>query len=106
MDRYAYLPMGRRRLWLIVALAIMFVAFALAALTAPGVDDIGFLWWITFLLGAAAATQDVAVDGLAVDILPDREQAPQARSCLAARQSARSAAGAASGTCSTSTAVR
>jgi MFS transporter, PAT family, beta-lactamase induction signal transducer AmpG len=98
MDRYAYLPMGRRRLWLLVALAIMFVAFGIAAVFAPSVDDIGLLWWITFLLGAAAATQDVAVDGLAVDILPDREQGPASSFMFGGQTVGRSAAGAASGT--------
>jgi PAT family beta-lactamase induction signal transducer AmpG len=98
MDRYAYLPMGRRRAWLIGALAMMAVAFALAAVFAPGVDDIWLLWWITFLLGAAAATQDVAVDGLAVDILPDREQGPASSFMFGGQTLGRAGSGAAAGT--------
>lgn len=98
MDRYAYLPMGRRRLWLIAALLLMFAAFALAAVIAPGVEDIAVLWWITFLLGAGAATQDVAVDGLAVDILPDREQGPASSFMFGGQTVGRAAAGAGAGT--------
>jgi PAT family beta-lactamase induction signal transducer AmpG len=98
MDRYAYLPMGRRRLWLILAMMMMFAAFALAAVFAPDVDDIGLLWWITFLLGAGAATQDVAVDGLAVDILTEREQGPASSFMFGGQTVGRAAAGAGAGT--------
>lgn len=98
MDRYAYLPMGRRRLWLVAALLLMLAAFAIAALIAPGVEDIAVLWWITFLLGAGAATQDVAVDGLAVDILPDREQGTASSFMFGGQTVGRAAAGAAAGT--------
>lgn len=98
MDRYAYLPMGRRRLWLILALLMMFAAFALAAVFAPDVDDIALLWWITFLLGAGAATQDVAVDGLAVDILNEREQGPASSFMFGGQTVGRAAAGASAGT--------
>jgi PAT family beta-lactamase induction signal transducer AmpG len=98
MDRYAYLPMGRRRLWLILALAMMFAAFAIAAALAPEVEDIVVLWWITFLLGAGAATQDVAVDGLAVDILPERDQGVASSFMFGGQTVGRAAAGAAAGT--------
>jgi PAT family beta-lactamase induction signal transducer AmpG len=98
MDRYAYLPMGRRRLWLILSLGMMLAAFALAAVIAPEVDDIAVLWWITFLLGAGAATQDVAVDGLAVDILPEHDQGVASSFMFGGQTVGRSAAAAASGT--------
>ena len=74
MDRYAYLPMGRRRLWLIMAQVLMTAGFLIAALLAPGPHDLQLLGYVTFLVMAGAATQDVAVDGMAVDILADREQ--------------------------------
>jgi PAT family beta-lactamase induction signal transducer AmpG len=74
MDRYAYLPMGRRRLWLIMAQVLMTGGFLIAALLAPGPHNYQLLTYVTFLVMAGAATQDVAVDGMAVDILADREQ--------------------------------
>jgi len=98
MDRYAYLPMGRRRLWLILAQMLMMAAFVIAAVAAPGVDNVGLLFWISVLVGAGAAIQDVAVDGLAVDILPDREQGTASSFMFGGQTIARSLAGAASGT--------
>lgn len=74
IDRYAYLPMGRRRLWLILAQVMMSAGFVTAALLAPGPRDIDVLLVVTFLVMAGGATQDVAVDALAVDVLPEKEQ--------------------------------
>lgn len=74
VDRYAYLPMGRRRAWLILAQVLMSAGFITAAVLAPGPQDINVLLIVTFLVMAGGATQDVAVDGMAVDILPEKEQ--------------------------------
>lgn len=74
MDRYSYLPMGRRRAWLIFAQVLMSGGFIGAALLAPGAEDVSVLVIVTLLVNSGAATQDVAVDGLAVDILPAEEQ--------------------------------
>jgi PAT family beta-lactamase induction signal transducer AmpG len=97
MDRYAYLAMGRRRLWLITAQLIMMLAYVVAAIAAPGVHDIQLLIAISFLIGAGAAIQDVAVDGLAVDILPDREQGTASSFMFGGQTVGRAVAGAASG---------
>ena len=40
MDRYAYLPMGRRRAWLIIAQFLMVAGFAIAEVAATGPDDL------------------------------------------------------------------
>lgn len=74
MDRYTYLPMGRRRIWLIFAQILMLAGFLVAAAANPGPHDFALLTSVTLLVMSAAATQDVAVDGMAVDILADREQ--------------------------------
>ncbi|ALE15325.1 AmpG permease [Altererythrobacter epoxidivorans] len=74
MDRYAFLAMGRRRLWLIVAQMLMVLGFTIAAVVAPQPDDLQVILYVIFLIGAGSAIQDVAVDGLAVDILPEEEQ--------------------------------
>ena len=97
MDRYAYLPMGRRRLWLILAFGLMMAGFAIAAVTAPAVGDIQVLVAITFLLGAGSAIQDVAVDGLAVDILPEREQGPASSFMFGGQATGTAVSGAAAG---------
>lgn len=75
MDRFTYLPMGRRRVWLIGAQTIMvalLIALAMSGLTA---DDIAALSTFSFLIMAATTFQDVAVDGMAVDLVPDDERA-------------------------------
>ncbi len=74
IDRYSYLPMGRRRVWLILAQVLMSAGFIIAAVLAPGPQDMDVLLVVTFLVMAGGATQDVAVDGMAVDILPEKEQ--------------------------------
>lgn len=74
MDRYAYLAMGRRRAWLIGAQLLMVIGFGLAAVIAPGPDDLQVILWVVLLIGTGSAIQDVAVDGMAVDILRDEEQ--------------------------------
>jgi len=74
MDRYAYLAMGRRRAWLIMAQLLMVAGFAGAAVIAPGPDDLDIILYVVLLIGAGSAIQDVAVDGLAVDILPEQDQ--------------------------------
>lgn len=75
MDRYAYLPMGRRRAWLLAAQGAMVVGLAAAALGDPGPGDIAFLAATGFIVNLATAFQDVAVDGLAVDIMTEDERA-------------------------------
>ncbi|MGX7894096.1 MFS transporter [Tsuneonella sp. HG222] len=97
MDRYSYLPMGRRRAWLILAFGLMLAGYAIAAFTAPGVGDIQVLVAITFLLGAGSAIQDVAVDGLAVDILPEREQGPASSFMFGGQATGTAVSGAAAG---------
>jgi PAT family beta-lactamase induction signal transducer AmpG len=97
MDRYAFLPMGRRRAWLIGAQALMAVAFLIAALVNPGAEDVALLWWVAFIAMAGAATQDVAVDGLAVDILPDDEQGTASAFMFGGQALGSAAAGAAGG---------
>ena len=97
MDRYAYLAMGRRRAWLIAAQFMMVAGFGVAALIAPGPDDLGVILYIVFLIGAGSAIQDVAVDGLAVDILPEREQGTASAFMFGGQTIGRAASGAAAG---------
>lgn len=74
MDRYTYLAMGRRRIWLIASQFLMFIGLLVAALASPGPGDISLLAYVGFAIFVGSAMQDVAVDGLAVDLLPEEEQ--------------------------------
>ena len=73
MDRYAFLHMGRRRPWIIIGQLGLVAAFAAMAIANPSPAQIGLIASIAFFIGLSSATQDVAVDGLAVDILPEDE---------------------------------
>jgi PAT family beta-lactamase induction signal transducer AmpG len=73
MDRYAFLAMGRRRPWIIIGQLGLALAFLAMAYANPGVQQISLIAAFAFALGLSSAVQDVAVDGLAVDILPPDE---------------------------------
>jgi PAT family beta-lactamase induction signal transducer AmpG len=75
MDRFAFLAMGRRRAWLIGAQLIMVAGLFGLALTNPAASDIALLSAFSFAINAATTFQDVAIDGLAVDLVPDPERA-------------------------------
>jgi len=97
MDRYAYLVMGRRRAWLILAQLLMVFGFGLAALIAPGPEDIDIVVYVVFLIGAGSAIQDVAVDGLAVDLLPEADQGVASAFMFGGQTIGRASAGASGG---------
>lgn len=75
MDRYTFLAMGRRRIWILGAQSVMIVLLVGAAIAGPKVDDIVLLGLAGFLVNMATTFQDVAVDGLAVDIMEETERA-------------------------------
>jgi PAT family beta-lactamase induction signal transducer AmpG len=73
MDRFTYLAMGRRRPWVLLAqlgLALTGLAFAWFP---DGLDDLVTLTTLCFVLNCFGAAQDVAVDGMAIDVLPEEE---------------------------------
>jgi len=74
MDRYEFLPMGRRRPWVIAAqLGLSLSLLALMLVEDPS-SEVGLLTLIGVLVNSFAATQDVATDGMSIDLTPVREQ--------------------------------
>jgi PAT family beta-lactamase induction signal transducer AmpG len=74
MDHYEFLPMGKRRPWVIGAQFGMVVSlFALAWLDDP-IAQLGMLTAIGFLINTFTASQDVAVDGMSIDLVPLEEE--------------------------------
>jgi PAT family beta-lactamase induction signal transducer AmpG len=74
MDRYEFLPMGRRRPWVLGAqLGLAISLLALTLIERPA-EQVGLLMLIGMLINSFAATQDVAVDGMSIDLTPVREQ--------------------------------
>ena len=74
MDRFAYLPMGRRRPWVIAAQGGLLLSICLLGLMPDPVENIVLLTWLAFIVNSFAAVQDVAVDGMAIDVLPEEEK--------------------------------
>jgi PAT family beta-lactamase induction signal transducer AmpG len=74
MDRYEFLPMGRRRPWVIGAqFGLSMSLLALMLIESPA-EQMGLLMLVGVLINCFAATQDVAVDGMSIDLTPVREQ--------------------------------
>lgn len=97
VDRYVFIPMGRRRPWLIGAQGVMTLAWLAAAVLAPGPTDTSLLVAVTFMVSGATAVQDVAADGLAVDLLQEGEEGPASALMFGGAILSMSASGALSG---------
>ncbi|MFT5140306.1 MAG: PAT family beta-lactamase induction signal transducer AmpG [Lysobacterales bacterium] len=74
MDRFEYLPMGRRRPWVLGAQAGLSVSLLFLMLIENPAEQIGLLMMLGVLVNIFAATQDVAVDGMSIDVTPVNEQ--------------------------------
>ena len=74
MDRYEFLPMGRRRPWVLGAQLGLSLSLLALMLVEQPTEQIGLLMIIGMLINSFAATQDVAVDGMSIDLTPVREQ--------------------------------
>ena len=74
MDRFAFLAMGRRRPWVIAAQGGLLIAVFCLGLVPDPVNNMVLLTWVAFSVNCFAAVQDVAVDGMAIDVLPEGER--------------------------------
>ena len=74
MDRYQFLAMGRRRPWVLGAQLGMTLSFFSLILVENPAEQIGLLMMLGLFINIFAATQDVAVDGMAIDVTPVDEQ--------------------------------
>jgi PAT family beta-lactamase induction signal transducer AmpG len=75
MDRFAFLPMGRRRPWVMGAQLGLTLSIAGLAVIPTVTGHMSWLIAIGFVVNSFAAVQDVAVDGMAIDVLPASERA-------------------------------
>lgn len=75
MDRYTFLPMGRKRPWVILGqLGLIGSSINLAFVPDP-LNNLNQLMIAGFIVSFFGAFQDVATDSMAVDIIPDDQQA-------------------------------
>jgi MFS transporter, PAT family, beta-lactamase induction signal transducer AmpG len=75
MDRYTYLPMGRKRPWVLLGhLGLMLSIIAFAFVPDP-LNNLNAFVSAAFLVSTSGAIQDAAGDAMAVDVVPAHEQA-------------------------------
>lgn len=75
IDRYTFLPMGRRRSWIIGAQGLIVLALLAGAALSPDHGNVFLLSAFAFTANMAVTFQDVGIDSLAVDIMAESERA-------------------------------
>lgn len=75
MDRWSFLAMGRRRPWVLLGQSGLVVSFLAMMLIPDPVHHITWLSAMGFVVSFFGALQDVATDGMAVDVIPADQQA-------------------------------
>ncbi|MCU0822872.1 MAG: MFS transporter [Spirochaetes bacterium] len=75
VDRYYIPDFGRRKSWIVPMQILLFISILVASAISPK-ENIMLLMIAVFFMNLFAATQDIAVDGLAVDILESRDLGP------------------------------
>ena len=75
MDRFTYLPMGRKRPWVLFGQLGLIVSFILMAFVPDPLNNLSLFMAAGFCVSFFGSFQDVATDGMAVDIVPVNEQA-------------------------------
>lgn len=75
MDRFTFLPMGRRRPWVLIGQLGLLLSFFSISLVSNPLDNLALLTVTGFMVSFFGSFQDVAVDGMAIDVLPLDQQA-------------------------------
>ncbi len=73
MDRFSFLPMGRRRPWVIVGMIGALIGYIGMGLVHDPLNNISMLIAAGMIVSISTAFMDVAIDGMTVDILSDKE---------------------------------
>jgi PAT family beta-lactamase induction signal transducer AmpG len=74
MDTLEFPAMGRRRPWVLGAQLGLALSFLALVFVERPAEQIGLLMLLGVLINTFAATQDVAVDGMSIDLTPVEEQ--------------------------------
>jgi len=75
MDRFTYLAMGRRRPWVLFGQLGLILSFLSMSLIIDPLNNLPVLMTLGFIVSFFEVSQDIAVDGMAIDILPVDQQA-------------------------------
>ncbi len=75
MDRFTFLPMGRRRPWVLIGQLGLILSFIAMAFVPDPLNNLNMFMMAGFVVGFFGSFQDVATDGMAIDIVPVNQQA-------------------------------
>jgi len=75
MDRFTILAMGRKRPWVMFGQLGLILSFLSIGFVPDPLHNLSGLMVVGFLISFFGAFQDVATDGMAVDVIPIKEQA-------------------------------
>ncbi|MEN3974488.1 MFS transporter [Emcibacter sp. SYSU 3D8] len=75
IERWTFLPMGRRRPWIVAAQCGLIGALLMLLAIPDPASGLGALTALGFAINFSASFQDVAIDGMAIDVLPEGDQA-------------------------------
>lgn len=75
MDRYTILSMGRKRPWVIFGQLGLIISFLAIGFVPDPLNNLDGLMIAGFFISFFGAFQDVATDGMAVEVIPENEQA-------------------------------
>lgn len=75
MDRYSFLSMGRKRPWVLLGQLGLIISLICVSFINDPLNNLSMLMLAGFFISFFGATQDVAVDGMAIDVVPIDEQA-------------------------------
>jgi PAT family beta-lactamase induction signal transducer AmpG len=75
MDRYTILTMGRKRPWIIIGQLGLILSFLSIGFVSDPLNNLEGLMIAGFFISFFGAFQDVATDGMAIDVVPINEQA-------------------------------
>ena len=74
IERYAYLPMGRRRPWLLAGQGGLLLGFGALSLVPDPLHHLPWLTAVAFGVSLLTVVQDIATDSLAIDVVPPAQQ--------------------------------
>lgn len=75
MDRFTLLSMGRKRPWVIVGQLGLVLSFIAMAFVPDPLNNVKLLMLSAFFVSLFGSIQDIATDGMAIDIVPINQQA-------------------------------
>jgi PAT family beta-lactamase induction signal transducer AmpG len=73
IDRFTYLPMGRRRAWLLAAFLFIIITLISYASVSPSPEQLSLLATFSLMVMLGTAIQDTAIDAMAADLVQEEE---------------------------------